>query len=268
MNNDLSWKVKKIVIDEEKDELILGEEGKRIPLYSLEGFEILSALWLKVGWDQKHMYSFSWLGRPLIQIPEDAFRMQEVLYALKPDVIIETGIAHGGSLIFYASLCKAMDRGRVVGVDIEIRPHNRKAIEAHELFSYITLIEGDSVAEQTLKAVENCIKKNEKVAVILDSGHTYAHVAKELAAYSRFVSPGSYIVATDGSRSFLGVTPRAHRQYADVAGWEKDSPLRALRDFVLRNPNFKIVEPPFPFNEGPINFRVTHWPSAFIQRIT
>ncbi len=255
-----------ISIDKENNEITL-ESGERIPLYSPEGFRALSELWLEVGWDQKHMYSFSWLGRPLIQIPEDAFRMQEVLYALKPDVIIETGIAHGGSLIFYASLCKAMDRGRVIGVDVEIRPHNRKAIESHELFPLITLIEGDSVAEDTFVRVKRLIQAQETSIVILDSSHTHDHVLKELTIYSALVSRGSYIVVTDGSRAWLGVSPRAQKQYVDVSTWKENNPLNALQDFVRTHPNFKIVEPPFPFNEGPINFRVTHWPSAFLKRI-
>jgi cephalosporin hydroxylase len=99
--------------------------------------------WPKVGWNQKFVYTFSWMGRPIIQLPEDMIRIQEVIYTVKPDLIIKTGVAHGGSLIYYASLCKAMGKGRIIGVDIKIRPHNRKAIEKHELFSYINLIEWD-----------------------------------------------------------------------------------------------------------------------------
>src|SRR3972149_530827 len=109
-----------------------------------EAFEAVSQAWLRCGWDTKYVYSFTWLGRPIIQLPEDMVRIQEVIFKVGPDVIIETGVAHGGSLVFYASLCKAVGRGRVVGIDVEIRPHNRKAIEAHELFEYIILGEGSS----------------------------------------------------------------------------------------------------------------------------
>ena len=105
---------------------------------------------MRVGWNQKYQYTFSWMGRPVIQLPEDMMRMQEVIYRLQPDLIVETGVAHGGSLIFYASLCKAIGKGRVVGIDIEIRPHNRMAIESHPLAGLITLIEGSSIAPEVV----------------------------------------------------------------------------------------------------------------------
>ncbi|NTV28854.1 MAG: hydroxylase [Candidatus Omnitrophica bacterium] len=255
-----------IVIDEKTQEVVV-DGGDRFPLYSKEGFRLLSDLWLKVGWDQKHLYTFTWLGRPIIQNPEDMIRMQEVIYTLKPDVIIETGIAHGGSLIFYASLCKAMEKGRVIGVDIEIRPHNRKAIEAHELFSYLTLIEGSSVSAKTIETVRSHIKAGEKILVILDSCHDYAHVLKELELYSLLVTAGSYIVATDGSQEYLNVTPRAQVQYPQCATWGQNNPKRAAEDFVKGNADFVIEEPKFLFSESVVDFRITHWPSAFIKRV-
>jgi len=253
-----------LFIDERHQEIIV--DDRKVPLYSPEGFRIISDLWIKVGWDQKYMYSFTWLGRPIIQIPDDAFRIQEVIYTIKPDVIIETGVAHGGSIIFYASLCKIMGNGTVIGVDIEIRPHNRKAVEEHELFPLITLIEGDSISDAVLKQVQQVVAEKKVVLVILDSNHSYAHVSKELGHYSRFVTRGSYLVVTDGSQEYLNQTPRAKREYVNCQTWSYDNPKRATEEFVKRNPAFKIVEPMFPFNEGHIKFRVTHWPSAFIQR--
>src|SRR2546427_8517621 len=127
--------------------VIYDEQGRKneLSIGSPEGFQILSRLWLRSGWDAKYVYSFSWMGRPIIQLPEDLLRIQEIIYRVRPDVLIETGIAHGGSLIFYASLFKAMEKGRVIGVDIEVRAHNRKAIEAHEMYDLITMIEGSSV---------------------------------------------------------------------------------------------------------------------------
>ena len=129
----------KIILDTDSSELTVESvDGKRVmQLYSKEAFELISREWVRVGWNQKYQYTFSWMGRPIIQLPEDMLRTQEVLYKLRPDVLVETGIAHGGSLIFYASLFKAMGKGRVIGVDIEIRGHNRVAIEEHELCSYI-----------------------------------------------------------------------------------------------------------------------------------
>ena len=247
---------------------ITTDDGRVVPLYSPEGFRVLSELWLKVEWDQKHLYSFAWLGRPLIQLPDDLMRIQEVIFDLKPDVIIETGIAHGGSLIFYATLCKAMNHGKVVGVDIEIREHNRKAMEEHFLAPYITMIEGSSVAPEIVAQVQKQIPKGARTLVILDSDHTYKHVLAELRAYAPLVSKGSYIVATDGSMEFLDTTPRAKKQYAKTVGsWKKDNPKQAALDFVKENKNFVIEEPKFPFNEGAIDFRITHWPSAYVKRI-
>src|SRR5439155_18014109 len=132
---------------------------------------------------QKYVYAFTWMGRPIIQLPEDIVRIQEVLYRVKPEVIVETGVAHGGSLILYASLCKAMGHGRVIGVDVEIRPHNRQAIEAHELSPLITLVEGSSVDPTIVACVRDLVREGERAIVILDSNHTKAHVLAELGSY-------------------------------------------------------------------------------------
>ena len=127
----------KISIDTDKQTLTYSDDDttKELPLYTDEAFKIISNQWINLGWNQKYIYTFSWLGRPIIQLPDDMIRAQEAIWKIQPDVIFETGIAHGGSLIFYASLCKAIGKGRVIGVDIDIRPHNRKAIESHPLFN-------------------------------------------------------------------------------------------------------------------------------------
>lgn len=227
-----------------------------------EAFWILSQLWLRSGWDTKYVYSFSWMGRPTIQLPEDMIRMQEVIFSVKPDVIIETGVAHGGSLVFYASLCKAMNRGRVIGVDIEIRPHNRKAIEQHELSEFITLVEGDSVDEHVVNTVMSLVHPGENLIVILDSNHTKQHVLNELCAYSPLVSLGSYIVACDGIMESLVGAPRSSPD------WSWNNPKAAAEEFVKENENFVIENPAIPFNEGIITeWVVTYWPSAFVRRI-
>jgi cephalosporin hydroxylase len=199
----------KLILDTEAKTLTMDDSGqtKVLDLYSKAAFEAISREWVRVGWNQKYQYTFSWMGRPVIQLPEDMIRMQEAIFQIKPDVIIETGVAHGGSLIFYSSLCKAMEKGRVIGIDIEIRPHNRAAIEAHPLSDRITLIEGSSTAPEIVNQVKSLVKPGETVLVILDSNHTYAHVADELEAYADLVTPGSYIVATDGIMYDLADVP-------------------------------------------------------------
>src|SRR5580658_2156981 len=152
---------------------VVGDPGRRgIALATAEGFALASKAWLRAGWDAKHVYTFTWFGRPIIQLPEDMVRLQELIWHVRPDVVIETGVAHGGSLVFYASLFEAIGRGRVVGVDIEIRPHNRQALEAHPLFHRITLIEGSSTAADVVAKVKAQVKPAEKVLVLLDSKHT------------------------------------------------------------------------------------------------
>ncbi len=242
---------------------VLGEDGARLEydIGSPEAFSILSRLWLRSGWDNKYLYTFTWLGRPIIQLPEDMIRIQEVIYHLRPDVIIETGVAHGGSLIFYASLCKAMNHGRVIGIDIEIRPQNRQAIEEHELFEYITLIEGSSIDPGIVGQVKAHVRPGESVIALLDSCHTKEHVVAELKAYSPLVTAGSYIVAMDGIMEEVAGAPRTQ------ADWSWNNPKAAAIEFVGANPNFLIEEPAFVFNESNIANRVTYWPSAFIKRV-
>lgn len=253
----------KMEIDLSDKTLKMTRNGKleELGLYSREAFEAISHVWLKVGWNEKYPYTFSWLGRPLIQLPEDVMRIQEVIYRVKPDLIIETGVAHGGGLIFYASLCKAMSKGRVIGVDIEVRKHNRSAIEAHELGDYITLIEGDSVAPEVVSEVTRHIKPNATVLVILDSNHTKEHVAAELEAYSGLVTPGSYIVATDGSMEFLNDVPRGSEN------WSSNNPAAAARDFVAKHPEFVMEQPVWQFNESDLKKNITHWPNAWLRRL-
>ena len=160
-----------------------------------------------------------------------------------------------------------MDQGKIVGVDIEIRSHNRAAMEAHFLKPYITMIEGSSTEQKIVDEVRTHIPEDAKTLIILDSNHTYDHVLAELRAYAPLVSVGSYIVSTDGSMEFLYDTPRARKQYPKAADWIHDNPKQAALDFVKENKNFVIEEPKFPFNEGAIDFRITHWPSAYVKRI-
>ena len=252
----------KLLIDTEEKTLFVddGTPSRIMPLYSKEAFELLSSQWLKVGWNQKYPYTFSWMGRPIIQLPEDMIRTQEVIYHIKPDVIIETGVAHGGSLIYYASLCKAMGRGRVIGIDIEIRPPNRKAIEAHELAGYITLVEGSSTAPEIVMKVKSMMRPGESALVILDSNHTKQHVTDELEAYHALVTSGSYIVATDGSMKDLYDVPRGSPD------WAWNHPTAAAAEFSQRHPEFVLEQPVWPFNESELTENITHWPGAWLRK--
>src|ERR1700737_3266137 len=200
-----------IKIDFDKAEVTVDDESGTVTyeLDTPEAFAAVSRAWLRVGWDTKHVYSFTWLGRPIIQLPEDMFRVQEAIYAVKPTLIIETGVAHGGSLIFYASLLKAMGGGRVIGIDVEIRPPNRRDIETHELSPMITLVEGSSTAPNVVEHVRSLRRAEDRTFVMLDSNHTKAHVLAELQAYAGLVTPGSYIVAADGIMADLEGAPRS-----------------------------------------------------------
>lgn len=231
-----------------------------LDLYGEEAFRALSLLWLKTGWNLKYSYTFTWLGRPVIQHPEDMIRLQEVIHGLGPDVIIETGVAHGGSLIFSASLLKLLGKGRVIGVDIEIRPHNRHAIETHPLAPLITLVEGDSVSRAVTGRVATHIRPEDRVMVILDSNHSKKHVLAELEAYAPLVSPGSYIVATDGIMRDLADVPRGD------PNWRVDNPAAAAEEFARRHPEFVMEEPRWMFNESPLAAGVTCWPNAWLKR--
>ena len=253
----------KVAIDREaKNVLLVYDDGETrlLPLYDEEAFREISRVWVDTGWALKYSYGFTWLGRPIIQLPEDVLRIQEVICRVKPDVIVETGVAHGGSLIFYASLCKAMEKGRVIGVDIEIRPHNRAAIESHFLSSYIALIEGSSIDPSVVSRVRELIKPGETVMVMLDSCHTRGHVLSELKAYGSLVTPGSYIVAMDGIMGQLTGAPRAEPD------WTWNNPRQAALEFASSDPQFFIEEPSFQFNEGAVNQRVTYWPDGFLRR--
>jgi cephalosporin hydroxylase len=186
--------------------------------------------------------------------------VQEIIYRVKPDVIVETGVAHGGSLIFYASLLKAMGRGRVIGVDIEIRPHNRRAIEQHELSALVTLVEGDSVAPEVVARVKSLVRRGETVMVLLDSRHTKQHVSQELDAYHDLVGLGSYIAAADGIMKHLHDVPRGN------SDWAWDNPAAAAAEFAERHPEFVLEQPAWPFNESSLRDNITYWHDAWLRR--
>lgn len=236
-------------------------EAQSWPMASPEAFAAASRAWLRAGWDVKHVYSFTWLGRPIIQLPEDMFRIQELIHAEKPDVLIETGVAHGGSLVFYASLFEAMGHGRVVGIELALRPANRAAIDAHPMRRRIDLVDGSSTAPETVEQVWALIGEGARAMVVLDSNHSLDHVLAELRAYGPLVPVGGYLVAADGIMRDMADAPRGRPE------WVRDNPLEAARRFVAEDPRFALVEPDWAFNEGLVRERVTYWPSCYVRRV-
>jgi len=190
--------------------------------------------WTKVAEENRLSYEIDWLGVPVIQTPEDLILVQELIFKVKPDFIIESGIAHGGSLIYYASLMELLGKGKVVGVDIEIRENNRKVIEAHPLFKRIEMIEGDSVSDDTIREIRKRVPKNSKAIVCLDSNHTKAHVLKELQLYQDFVVPGCYIVVFDTNTSKLAELGACDKKYIN------NGPKEAAEEFLRINDNFEV----------------------------
>jgi len=238
------------------------EHGTRVvPFGDPEAFALVSKAWLRVGWDVKYVYRFTWLGRPIIQLPEDIVRLQEMVYRTQPDVIVESGVAHGGSLVLFASLCEAMGHGSVVGVDIDIRPHNREAIESHVLFPRITLVEGDSTDEATFTQVQDAVGAAERVLVVLDSNHSKEHVLAELRLYSSLVSVGSYLFVADGIMPEFAGAPRSS------ADWRWDNPRSAVEEFLAEHDGFEREFPAPMFNEGVAETDVTYSPGGWLRRV-
>ena len=196
---------------------------------------------MKASIGAKYSYNFSWLGRPVIQYPQDIVAMQELIWTLQPELIVETGIAHGGSLIFSASMlelnaaCGGPADAKVVGIDIDIRAHNRKAIEAHPMFRRITMIEGSSVAPTVVDAVRAMAAGKKSVLVCLDSNHTHEHVLAELEAYAPMTTVGSYCVVFDTIVEDLPEALSFERPWGPG-----DNPKTAARRYLESHPEFEI----------------------------
>jgi len=220
----------------------------------------------------QYAYRFNWLGRPIIQFPQDVLAIQELVWSVRPDLIIETGIAHGGSLILSASLlamldiCDAIEHGvafdprqslrRVVGVDIDIRAHNRAAIETHPLASRIEMIEGSSVAADTIAKVCERAKAFTKVMVLLDSNHTHDHVLAELEAYAPLIAPGSYCVVFD---TIIEDMPKS--LFPDRPWGPGNNPKTAVQTFLTSHPEFAIAA------DIPNKLLLTVAPDGYLKRL-
>lgn len=185
--------------------------------------------------DKNHLsYEIDWLGVPVIQTPEDLVLLQELIFKIQPDVILEIGIAHGGGMIYYASLMELLNKGKVIGVDVEIREHNRKVIEAHPLAKRIEMIEGSSVSSEVIQEIRKRIPEHSQTLVFLDSDHTKPHVLQELRSYQEFVPRGSYMVVFDTISSELAKRGAAKEIYIN------NGPGEAVEEFLRENSNFQV----------------------------
>ena len=184
----------------------------------------------------QYSYNFSWMGRPIIQYPQDMIAMQEIIWELKPDLIIETGIAHGGSLIYYASILELIGKGEVLGIDIDIREHNKKEIEKHPMYKRIKMIQGSAISEETIEQVREEARGKQSILVCLDSNHTHEHVLQELNLYSPLVSPNSYIVVFD---TIVENLPEGY--FSQKRPWGiSNNPFTAVTEFLSKNKDFEI----------------------------
>ena len=228
------------------------ERRDRIESYGADkGFASLSQEWLQASMQRKYVYNFDWLGRPIIQYPQDMVAIQELVWRVRPDLIIETGIAHGGSLVLSASLlamldmCEAIEAGvtidprassrKVLGVDIDIRAHNLEAIEGHPMASRIQMIQGSSIDAGVIEEVRGISANYKRVMVFLDSMHTHEHVLAELQAYASLVSPGSYCVVFD---TFVEDMPRSF--FADRPWDVGNNPKTAVRQWLVGQSEFCV----------------------------
>lgn len=183
----------------------------------------------------QYSYNFSWMGRPIIQYPQDMIAMQELIWQIQPDLIIETGIAHGGSLIYYASILELVGNGEVIGIDIDIRSHNKAEIEKHPMFKRISMIQGSSIDEVTVRKVATAAEGKKRVMVCLDSNHTHDHVLQELRLYSPFVTKDSYLVVFDT------IVEDLPNDYLPGRPWAKgNNPKTAVMEFLKEQETFEI----------------------------
>lgn len=237
-------------------------------MWSDENVKNLSQEWINQTGKHNYVYNWRWFGLPIIQLPADIVATQELIWKIEPTVIIETGVARGGSLIFNASqlamldLCKYGSASildserRCIGIDIDIRPHNRYAIESHPLAPMVQMVEGSSTDEKTFNKVMEFIKPDDKIMVILDSNHTHAHVKEELAMYSSLVSLDSYIIVHDTGIEFSPDSSFKNRDWSIG-----NNPLTAVREFIDSNDNFQIDK--LQSNK----LLITSSPDGYLQRI-
>ena len=228
-------------------------QDQSIDLYSPHGYRLLSQLWVKSGWQRGIFYSLTWLGARMLQLPEDILVLQELLFRVRPDVVVETGTFEGGATLFYASMLELLGKGRVLSVDAVARPEARAAIASHAAGRRVQLLEGSSVDPAIAAQVRSDVTAADKVLVVLDSDHSRSHVRQEMDTYGPLVTPGSYLVVMDGVMEMLADAPNAQ------AGWATDNPLAAIREFLTEHPEFEVD----PHHN---RLEATYCPQGFLRR--
>jgi len=234
------------------------EKVDRIDNYSKnEKIKKKSKEWMIESVEEKYSYNFTWMGRPIIAYPQDMIAMQELIWEVQPDLIIETGVAHGGSIVYYASLLELIGKdGLVVGIDIDIRKHNRELIESHSMFKRIQLIEGSSVSKETIEQLAKLVSTKKKIMVCLDSNHTHDHVLEELKLYSPFVSVNSYCVVFDTVVEDMPVD-----MFPDRPWGQGNNPKTAVWAFLKNNNDFVIDK------DIENKLLITVAPDGFLKRV-
>ena len=247
--------MKKIILEDEEfrlrnklfiKKMISDNELKRI-----------SRKWYDKSWKYEYSYHFTWLGLPIIQYPQDLMVLQEIIWKIKPDLIIETGIARGGSLIFSASMLEIIGKGKVLGIDIDIRKQNKKLIENHQLSKRITMLEGSSIDKEIVKKVHQYAKGKKKILLFLDSLHTYKHVLQELNLYSDLIKKNNYIVVFDTM-----IDDMPEKLFNSRPWGRRNNPKTAVREFLKKNRCFKLDK------EIEDKLLITSCPDGFLERIT
>jgi len=227
------------------------QETHEYDIYTKEGFRVLTDLWIRSGWENGLPFSLAWMGVPVIQLAEDLCMIQDVIFRTKPDVIVETGTAYGGSAVFYASMLEILGKGRVISIDVE---DHLLAIQGHPMASRITLLKGSSADDAVVARVRDLIRPGETVLVALDSDHSRRHVRSEMEKLGGLVTPGSYLVVFDGVMEMLLDAP------SGSPDWKEDNPAAAVREFLAAHPEFEV-------DHSLNRLGATHCPGGFLRRL-
>lgn len=221
-----------------------------------DAFQRLSRDWTVRSSELRYSYNFKWMGLPIIQLPQDILAMQELIWTVQPDVIVETGVARGGSAVFYASMLELIGKGKVVSVEFDLRDPNRRALDAHPMRHRLEILDGDAVSDAVVDRVRSFIGPQDTVLVCLDSNHTHAHVLRELQLYAPLVSVGSYLVVFDTVVEILPEPEKKTRPWGPG-----DNPWTAVQEFLQQDDRFRILE------EVDHKLSISYAHNGYLQRV-